>query len=247
MAGHSPGGPSFVLLHGGRHGGWCWRAVASRLRAAGHEVVTPTLTGLGERAHLSSPEVGLDTHVDDLVAVFEYEDIKDAILVGHSYGGMVVSGAMERIADRVRRLVLIDAHLPHSGESVFDMIGPERSARFVEIAAEQGDGWYIPRTDAAYYGVTDPEQAAWVTARMSAQPLKSYRDAVGSTARAWKHPGLFIECVHSSLEPHVLERARRRGADDPAFEHRVMDWAHDAMVTAPDELAALLLVEHQTD
>lgn len=247
MAGNSSGRPSFVLVHGGRHGGWCWRAVASRLRAAGHEVFTPTLTGLGERAHLSTPEVGLDTHVDDLVAVFEYEDIEDAILVGHSYGGMVVSGAMERIADRVRRLVLIDAHLPHSGESVFDMIGPERSAHFVEIAAEQGAGWYIPRTDAAYYGVTDPEQAAWATARMSAQPLKSYRDAIGSTARAWKHPGLFVECVHSSLEPHVLERARRRGADDPAFEHRVMDWAHDAMVTAPDEVAALLLAEHRTD
>ena len=92
----------FVLVHGGRHGGWCWRPVARRLRAAGHEVFTPALTGLGDRAHLLNREVGLATHVEDLVATFEYEDIRDAVLVARSYGGMPVTGALERIGDRVR-------------------------------------------------------------------------------------------------------------------------------------------------
>src|SRR5947199_7272840 len=105
----SSGSAPFVLVHGGRHGGWCWRPVAALLRAAGHEVYTPTLTGLGERAHLLSPQISLDTHVRDVVAVFEFEDIRDAVLVGHSYAGMVVSGAMELIAERVRSLVLLDA------------------------------------------------------------------------------------------------------------------------------------------
>ncbi|MGW0582764.1 alpha/beta fold hydrolase, partial [Streptomyces sp. NPDC002920] len=105
-----PARSPFVLLHGGRHGGWCWKHVAAALRQEGHLVYTPTLTGLGERAHLLSPSIGLDTHVQDLVAVFEFEDIQDAVLVAHSYGGMVASGAMERIADRVRSLVLFDAH-----------------------------------------------------------------------------------------------------------------------------------------
>lgn len=233
--------PPFVLLHGGRHGGWCWKRVASALRNAGHEVYTPTLTGLGERSHLLNRAIGLDDHVQDLVAVFEFEDIQDAVLVAHSYGGVVASGAMERIADRVRRIVYLDAHLPHTGESVFDMIGPARAANHVARAEEGGEGWYIPPSDASWYGVTDPDDAAWVTSRITAQPLKTYQDPVGSTKRAWSHPGMFIECVPSSLEPHILDRARKRHADDPAYQYRVLHATHDAMVTAPAEVTDLLL------
>jgi pimeloyl-ACP methyl ester carboxylesterase len=232
--------PPFVLVHGGRHGGWCWKHVAPLLRAAGHQVYTPTLTGLGERAHLLSPQVGLDTHVADLVAVFEFEDIRDAVLVGHSYGGMVVNGAMEQVADRVRSLVLLDAHIPRTGESVFDMIGPTRAAAMLASATADGEGWYIPPTDAAHYGVTDPEDASWLNSRMTAQPLKTYRDPVGSTERAWQHPALFVECVPSSLEPHVLERARARSAADPRLRYRVLPASHDAMVTAPEAVADVL-------
>ncbi|MGW1027855.1 alpha/beta fold hydrolase [Streptomyces sp. NPDC002577] len=233
--------PPFVLLHGGRHGGWCWKRVASALRQAGHVVYTPTLTGLGERAHLLSPEIGLDTHVQDLVATFEFEDIRDAVLVAHSYGGVVASGAMERIADRVHRIVFLDAHLPRTGESVFDMIGPARAARHVARAESGGSRWYIPPSDASWYGVTDPDDAAWVNSRITAQPLKTYQDAVGNTERAWSHPGMFIECVPSSLEPHVLDRARKRHADDPGFPYRVLHATHDAMVTAPEAVTELLL------
>lgn len=107
--------PPFVLVHGGRHGGWCWKHVATALRQAGHTVHTPTLTGLGERSHLLDQTIGLGHHVQDIVATFEFEDIHDAVLVAHSYGGMVVAGALEQIGDRVRRVVYLDAHLPGPG------------------------------------------------------------------------------------------------------------------------------------
>ncbi|MFJ8026882.1 alpha/beta fold hydrolase [Streptomyces sp. NPDC096311] len=233
--------PPFVLLHGGRHGGWCWKRVASALRQEGHVVYTPTLTGLGERAHLLHPGIGLDTHVQDLVSTFEFEDIKDAVLVAHSYGGMVASGAMERIADRVRGIVFLDAHLPRTGESHGDMVGPVRAAGHIAMAQDGGEGWYIPPSDASWYGVTDPSDAAWVNSRTTAQPLKTYQDPVGNTDRAWSHPGMFIECVPSTLEPHALDRVRKRHADDDRFQYRVLDATHDAMVTAPKEVTALLL------
>ncbi|MFC9454381.1 alpha/beta fold hydrolase [Streptomyces sp. NPDC056983] len=232
--------PPFVLVHGGRHGGWCWKHVAHSLQQAGHTVYTPTLTGLGERAHLLSQAIGLKHHVQDLVATFEFEDIQDAILVAHSYGGMVASGALEHVADRVRRLVFLDAHLPRTGESAFDMIGPTRAAGHVAEAENGGEGWYLPPADASFYGVTDPRDTEWVNKRLTAQPLKTYRDPVESADRAWTHPGMFIECVPSTLEPHVLERARKRHADDPDFPYRVLHATHDAMVTAPEAVVNLL-------
>ncbi|MBO3680418.1 alpha/beta hydrolase [Streptomyces sp. NEAU-YJ-81] len=231
----------FVLVHGGRHGGWCWRPVARRLRAAGHEVFTPTLTGLGDRAHLLTREVGLATHVEDIVATFEYEDIRDAVLVGHSYGGMPVTGALERIGDRVRAQVLLDAQVPRTGESVFDLNGPQRAEAMIALADETGEGWYIPPADAARYGVTDPVDVAWVNSRMTAQPLRTYQDPSGPTDRAWRHPGIFVECVPSSQEPHILERMRIRSAEDPHFGYRVLKTAHNAMVTDPEAVTALLI------
>ncbi|MFF3371955.1 alpha/beta hydrolase [Streptomyces sp. NPDC002680] len=237
----TPAHPPFVLLHGGRHGGWCWKHVAAALRQEGHVVYTPTLTGLGERAHLLSADIGLDTHVQDLVSVFEFEDVQDAVLVAHSYGGMVASGAMERIADRVRRIVFLDALLPRTGESHCDMVGPTRSAELVAMAESGGEGWYIPPSDASWYGVTDPEDVAWVNSHTTAQPLKTYQDPVGNTDCAWSHPGMFVECVPSTLEPHVLDRVRKRHAEDADFPYRVLHATHDAMVTAPEAVTKLLL------
>lgn len=204
-------------------------------------MLAPTLTGSGDRAHLLTREVGLDTHVTDLVNVFEYEDIEDAVLVAHSYGGMVASGALEQIGDRVRFLVLLDGHMPRTGESVFDLNGPARADAMIALADEAGEGWFIPPATAGRYGVTDPVDAAWVEARMTAQPLKTYTDRIGATDRMWSHRGMFVECVPSSLEPHLLARARARAAADPSFAYRVLPAAHNAMVTAPDALADLLL------
>ena len=229
----------FVLLHGGRHGGWCWQRVARRLRAAGHDVHTPTLTGLGERSHLNGPHIGLKTHVQDLVSVFGYEDIDDAVLVAHSYGGIVATAAMEEIADRVRLLVYVDAIMPRTGESMFSIIGPVAAKARLDRAATEGDGWSIPPSDASYWGVTDTDDIAWVNGKVTSQPIRTYQDAVVSAERAWAQPAVFIECRPSAMEP--LTNPRKRAETDPHFRYDVLDAAHDVMVTAPDELVGLLL------
>jgi pimeloyl-ACP methyl ester carboxylesterase len=237
MSGHRP----FVLVHGGRHGGWCWRRVAPLLRRAGHEVYTPTLTGLGERAHLLSPEIGLDTHIADVVGVFDYEDIEDAVLVAHSYGGVVVTGAMEELHRRVGRLVLVDAHMPSSGQSILDCIGPERAAEILQLAEEHGEGWYVPTSDASWWGLDEPADIAWVNSKATPQPLKTYQDPVTAAERARAHPCTFIECS-ASLHP-VAGAAwhRERCNHDPRMQYRVMHCSHEAMVTDPEPLAELLL------
>jgi pimeloyl-ACP methyl ester carboxylesterase len=233
--------PPFVLVHGGRHGGWAWRDVAPRLRARGHATYTPTLTGLGERAHLLRPDIGLDTHIDDLVGVFEYEDLRDVVLVAHSYGGMPVAGAMQRIADRVRSVVWLDAHCPMEGESIFDLIGEERAGQMRKWAEEGGAGWFIPTSDATFWGLTDPEQIAWANSKTTPQPLKTYTDKIGPTDRAWSHPGTMIECNPSKLPAVEGQRQRARAATDPHFHHRVIDSPHEPMVTHPEELTRLLV------
>jgi pimeloyl-ACP methyl ester carboxylesterase len=233
--------PPFVLIHGGRHGGWCWRRVATQLRKKGHEVFTPTLTGLGERAHLLSPEIGLDTHIADVQGVFEYEDIQDAVLVAHSYGGVVVSGAMETIHERVRSLVLVDAHMPASGQSVFDLVGQERAGQMRQLSATRGGGWYVPVTDASWWGLSDPDDVAWVNSKVTPQPLKTYEDRVGKTDRARSHPCTFIECSASAMSAAELAWQRERSKNSPSLRYRFLESSHDAMVSEPDALVELLL------
>src|SRR5262245_44663374 len=155
---------TFVLVHGGGHGGWCYSKVARLLRAQGHDVYTPTLTGLGERSHLVSPAVDLDMHVHDVVQVLHYEDLRDAILVGHSYGGMVITGVADRAADRIGKLVFLDAANPVNGQSLVDVTGG-----MIKMTRESGrvvDGVELvlfPGTDPlGNFGVTDPDDVAWM-------------------------------------------------------------------------------------
>jgi pimeloyl-ACP methyl ester carboxylesterase len=231
----------FVLVHGGRHGGWAWREIRSRLAQLGHEVYTPTLTGLGERAHLLNREIGLQTHIDDLVGVFEFEDVSNAMLVAHSYGGMPVAGAIERVADRVRRVVFLDAHMPKSGESVLDLIGPERSARIEAIVAADGDGWFVPTTDASYWGISDPDQIAWVNSKTTPQPIKTYRDKIDAVNRLWTHPGTSIECLPRRLSELDSSRQRARAASEAGFDYATLEGCHEPMITDPDQLTRLLV------
>ena len=134
---------TFVLVHGGWHGAWCWEQVNSRLREAGHAVYTPTLAGLGELSHLLDPSIGLDTHVQDVVDVLDREDLRDVVLVGHSYGGMVISGAGELAAGRLARLDFLDAFVPEGGQSLLDLLSPERRDFYLRAAKEHGEGWRV--------------------------------------------------------------------------------------------------------
>lgn len=135
---------TFVIVHGAWSGGHAWRKVRPLLRAAGHEVFTPALTGLGERAHLANPDVDLDTHLGDVVGVLEYEDLHQVVLVGHSYGGVVITGVADRLASRLAELVYLDAEVPEDGQSEYDLLPPDERATYEEMARASEGGWRIP-------------------------------------------------------------------------------------------------------
>jgi pimeloyl-ACP methyl ester carboxylesterase len=163
---------TYVRVHGGGHGGWCFQRVARLLQAEGHVVYTPTMTGLGERAHLLNAEVDLHRHIEDIAAVLAYEDLRDVILVGHSYGGMVITGAADRVPERVGRRVFLDAANPVNGQSLADIAGPVIKA--VRPFGDVRDGMelvLLPAPDAGLlYGVTDPDDLAWMAERLTATP-----------------------------------------------------------------------------
>lgn len=231
---------TYVLVHGGGHGGWCWQRLAPLLRAAGHEVYTPTLTGLGERAHLLSPAVSLDTHITDIVKVLEYEDLREVILVGHSYGGMVITGVADRAAARLGWLVFLDAVIPASGESLADA-SPGIEA-FAELDRRTVDGtdlvlWPGPIAQAVY-GVTGADWA-WMAPKLTPHPWRTFTDRlVLANEAALAHiPRAIVNCRHTlGLRP---EAQRQRYAQ--AEQVWEIDAAHDLMVTEPRALAGWLL------
>ena len=228
---------TFVLVHGAWHGGWCWKKLTPLLRAAGHEVFTPTLSGLGDRAHLLSPQIGLNTHIADITALLEYEDLHNVILVGHSYGGMVITGVAEVAALRLSHLVFLDAFVPRDGQSLFDTI-PDHGAGMRKIAEESGDGWNVPLGNATF-GVTDAADVAWMTTRITPQPLRSFEEPVRLTDQAaLALPRSYILCRQDepSLFDPFAEQARHAG-----WGYYELMTCHDAMITVPEELADILL------
>ncbi len=172
----------FVLVHGGFSGGWYYPHVAKILRNVGHDVFTPTLTGLGERAHLANPEINLDTHVQDIVGVLECEDLQNVILVGHSYSTVVVTGVAERVPERLSRLVFLDTIPPKDGESWCDIIGPKASKYIIDLANKEGGGWRVPHV------IAPPK---W-----QPHPLKTCTDSLEvKNPKAEKIPRAFIHCM----------------------------------------------------
>lgn len=232
---------TFVLLHGAMHGGWCWRRVAARLLTAGHAVFTPTMTGMGERAHLLSPQVGVDTHVRDILGVLTYEDLADVILVGHSYAGMVMSAVAEEAAGRLAHLVYLDAFTPRHAESALDLEPPATAKAFAELARTQGDGWrLLPReTFLDRWGLKVEADRSWVWSKLTSMPFRCFSQAVSlPTDAARSLPRTYIDCQIPRNEGlrRSADRAREEG-----WRFRELATGHEAMVTAPEELTALLL------
>ena len=208
------------------------------LRAAEHDVYTPTLTGLGERAHLLSPSLDLQTHVQDIVGVLEYEDLTSVVLVGHSYGGMVITGVADRVPQRVAQLVYLDAFIPEAGRSAFDLLPPQRSAQFREQAQLEGDGWRIPPPPPELYGVVEPADLEWVRPRLGPQPLATVDQPFAASGPPAPHIARsYIACIEYPAFRPFAERARA----DPSWRYREIAAGHDAMVTRPRELASILL------
>jgi pimeloyl-ACP methyl ester carboxylesterase len=161
---------TFVLVHGAWFGGWCWKKLIPLLSAAGHQVFALTLTGLGERSHLLAPEIDLNTHINDVSAVLEYEDLNNVVLVGHSYGGMVISGVEQESHARLKGLVYLDAFMPEDGKALAD---------YAPIPPTRDDGWRVAPAGAAdEWGATDAADVAWMAARIGDQPLATFTQPV---------------------------------------------------------------------
>ena len=228
---------TFVLVHGAWHGGWCWLRVARLLRDAAHEVYTPTLTGLGERAHLARPEVDLETHVHDVVGVLEAEELRNVVLVGHSYAGMVITGVAARAANRLSHLVYLDAFVPEPGKSVLDYAGPRADA-MRESARAQGDGWRIPPLPPERFGVTSQRDREWLQRRLVPQPLKAFEQplAAGGADRLKR---MYVYCSSPAMGP--FDQFAERLREDRKWQYHELKTGHDAMLTAPGDVAKLLL------
>lgn len=231
---------TYVLVHGGGHGGWCYQSVARILRAAGEETYAPTMTGCGERAHLLRPDIDLDFHINDIVRVLEFEDLRDVVLVGHSYGGMVITGVADRAADRIGHLVYLDAATPENGQSLVDVAGP------MMAAARQGarvvDGVELvlfPGTDPLhFYGVKDPKQIAWMKSKLTPHPWKCFEQKLELKNEA---------VVRKILQSHIVCTSTLGGRQVAELKARSngrfwdIDTGHDLMITKPEAVAELLL------
>lgn len=231
---------TYLLVHGAWHGGWCWERVARRLRTAGHRVFTPTQTGLGERCHLLSGNITMETFVQDLVNVVEFEDLSDIILVGHSYGGRSVAGLADRMPQRIRRLVFLDAGLPEPGKSYLDALPPDRREVRLKQAGESPGGLSIAPPPDLDFGVVDPADAAWVRRHLTPQPLGSYstpvplRNPIGNGL-----PCTYIRCTDPLFPTTDPSASYAKSRKD--WEYMELKTGHDAMVTAPHELSDILL------
>jgi pimeloyl-ACP methyl ester carboxylesterase len=234
------GGLTFVLVHGAWHGGWCWARVAERLRADGHRVFTPTLTGLGERAHLISKAITLETFTQDVAAVIEAEELKDVVLVGHSFAGSPTSGAAERMPGRLRRLVYLDALIVEPGRSPFDSIPADLAAERRRLSQSTSGGLSLPNPEPSAFGVPDGPDADWVRRRLTPHPISTYesplaiRGPIGAGL-----PRTYVHCTAPSYA--ALEASRRWVRATQGWEWREIATGHDAMVTAPGALSELLV------
>src|SRR5947209_5227122 len=225
---------TFLVAHGAWSAGWAWKKIRPLMRAAGHDFWTPTYTGLGERAHLANPDVDLDTHTHDILAVLEVEDLNGVYLIGHSYGGMVATGVADRARARIKHLIYLDAFAPTTGQSVFDLQQPEALAR-MRGGAANGDGWRIPTGPMP--PDTAPADIEWATPRRKPQPIKTFEGKLKLSAEP-SAPRTYIYCKRARPEDNFrqfFERGKREG-----WRTYEIDASHNPHITAPDVLMTIL-------
>lgn len=238
---------TFVLVHGAFTGGWYWSRVRPQLQAAGHTVWTPTLTGSGERVHLQGRSVTLATHIEDIVNTLHYEDLRDVVLVGHSYGGMVITGVADRAPERLSRLVYFDAAYPAPGQNATGGFAQGTGEVLDELASDgQGGAWELQPLPLAAYGVTDPDDVAWVGGRRVPHAMPTLQEALHLRGAAPATLArVYVRCLRRAGLVEVF------GVDplQPMYERAVadglavvtVDAGHDAMVTAPQATTQALI------
>jgi pimeloyl-ACP methyl ester carboxylesterase len=229
---------TYVLVHGAWGGAHTWRSVRPILWAAGHQVFTPSLTGIGERAHLVSPHVDLSVHVDDVVNQVLYEDLTDIVLVGFSYGGMVVTGALAHIGSRVRELVYLDAFVPADGQALTDLTGMGGPAGERQL----GVPWLVPLV---LRQLDDPAAAQWADLRRTDQPVRTFTEKVHLPKPLEDYPfgRTYIKALGDPRTdpPDVFYQAADRYRDHPRWRYREHPSNHMIPANDPAGLADLLL------
>jgi pimeloyl-ACP methyl ester carboxylesterase len=230
---------TYTLVHGAWHGSWCWKRVRAALQSAGHNVFTPTLTGLGERSHLNSAAVDLSTHIADIVNLIKWEELSDVVLCGHSYAGCVISGVADQIPDRIRALVFLDAFLLENAESLMDILPSEVAQVVRDQAKATGEGWKINPIPAHMLGVRNPHDVAWVDSQCTPQAIVTFEERIkltGNLERIHDIAYMFpTECHPNLLVSH--ERAKAKG-----WKIRTIDNSgHELMIDRPQELGEFLL------
>ena len=228
---------TFVIAHGAWSAGWAWKKMRPLMRARGHEIFTPTYTGVGERAHLAHKDIDLDAHIADVIGVLEAEDLRDVVLVGHSYGGMVATGVADRAANRIARLVYLDAFAPRDGQSLLDLQTEENRQRVREDARQNGEGWRITPNPAP--PDTSPVDLAWVSAHRKPQPLKTFEQKIKLTGAVDRLPRTYVYCKRSR-PGDVFRQFRDRAGKEKGWTVIDIDASHSPNVTAPEALAEIL-------
>ena len=222
---------TIVVAHGAWSSAWAWQKMRPLLRAAGHDIFTPSYTGLGERAHLASPGIDLDTHIADVLGVLRCEDLRDVVLIGHSYGGMVATGVADRAEGRVAHLIYLDAFAPKDGESLFRLVGPETEAKMREGAAATGEGWKVPANPMP--PDTPADYVAWAASRRLPQPIKCFEQSLALSERPLPKRG-YIYCKRARPDDVFRQFGDRAKAE--GWSYAEMDASHNPHITCPEDL-----------
>jgi pimeloyl-ACP methyl ester carboxylesterase len=230
---------TFVLVHGAWHGSWCWKRVRRALQAKGHDVFTPTLTGVGERSHLLSRQVNLETHILDVENLMRWEELSDVVLCGHSYGGCVIGGVADRLPDRIRALVYLDAFILEAGEHLAQHVPEAQYKQLLEGVNAVGEGWKAPPIPAEVFNV-NPGDREWVNRQCTMQPLETFQQRINLSGGLHRVKNVaFILAtgfVEGSPFPPFYEKARAKG-----WKTLTVRCGHDVMLDLPEELTRLLL------
>ena len=230
------GNQTFLVAHGGWSAGWAWKKMHPLMSAAGHRLVTPTYTGLGEREHLASPSNDLETHIQDILNVIKYEDLNNVVLIGHSYGGMVATAVADRAHDRIAQLIYLDAFVPRDGECLLDII-PQEHRRLMLEAMKREDGWRVPPNPCP--PDTSEEDLKWIMARRLPQSVKCAETRLRLTKGETILPLSFVYCTRV-MPGDPFRPFAERAKHEPGWRYYELDASHSPHITAPNALAALL-------
>ena len=228
---------TFLVAHGAWSGGWSWKKMRPLLREQGHELFTPTYTGIGERIHLASPETGLETHITDILNVLQFEDLRNVYLIGHSYGGMVATSVADRVPERLAHIVYLDAFVPRHGQCLFDLRSAEAHGVTGETSRTAGDEWQIPPNPLPED--TSESDVAWIMPRRVTQPLKTFKEPVSLSGKGDHIPKTYVYCTRPG-PVDVFRAFAEQARENHAWRYFEIDASHSPHITAPEALAALL-------